>query len=90
MKKIFIFVIGLIMAFALCACGCDNNQQAITPSVSTTPTTQTNVMPTDSITIPVPETNIPDTGVDDTLPGGIGGGIGGGMTENTGVNRSPV
>jgi hypothetical protein len=35
----------------------------------TTPTT-TN-MPTDTMTIPVPETNIPDPSVDTTLPGGM-------------------
>ena len=77
MKKITVFVMGLILALSLCACACANNNPASEPSVTTTPTTEINRMPTDTMTIPVPETNVPDTGVDDdTLPGGIPGGDG--------------
>ena len=67
MKKVSIFIMGLVLALSLCACACSNNAPATTPSTTNTPTT-TN-MPTDTLTIPVPETNIPDPSVD-TVPDG--------------------
>ena len=75
MKKIAMLVTGLALAFSLCACGCDNSAPATGPSgtkgnTSTTGTTQ-KPMATDSMTIPVPETNIPDPSVDASMPGGV-------------------
>lgn len=70
MKRFIVLALCLTMAGSLCACGCVNETPATTPTVTTTPN-QTDRIPSDTMTIPVPETNIPDTGVDDTLPGGI-------------------
>lgn len=67
MKKIAIWVMGLVLSISLCACACTNTAPATTPS-STNSTN--NAMPTETMTIPVPETNIPDPSVDTTLPGG--------------------
>ena len=77
MKKIIILALCLALAASLCACGCTNDSPATTPSANTTPSTQNDNMPTDTMTIPVPETNIPDTSVDDTMPGGITDGTNG-------------
>ena len=75
MKKIAIFIVGLVMAGTLCACGCTNMDPANTDPTTvpttvpttaptTAPTTQPTIMPTDEMTIPIPETNIPDATVD--------------------------
>ena len=74
MKKIVIFAFVLALAFSLCACACSKN--TLEPTV-TTPTTKATVMPTTEMTIPVPETNIPDYSInteptdmtDGTIPG---------------------
>lgn len=73
MKKIAMMVTGLVLALSLCACGCANNAPATTPSENTTNTTGATQKPmaTDSMTIPVPETNIPDPSVDGTDPSGM-------------------
>ena len=69
MKRFAIFVLTIAMAAALCACGCTNREPATTPTNAATPSTQNDKMPTETMTIPVPETNVPDTGVDnDTTP----------------------
>ena len=73
MKKIAIFALGLAIAISLCACGCSNMDPATTPS--TTNTTRNTVMPTDTMTVPVPETNIPDPDIGPT-----------GMPENNTTN----
>lgn len=71
MKRIAIFIMGLVLAFSLCACACDNNAPATTPSTTNAPTTTTpTTMPTETFTVPVPETNVPDPSVDTSLPGG--------------------
>lgn len=89
MKKITILALCLALAASLCACGCTNETPATTPSVNTTPN-QTDKMPTDTMTIPVPETNIPDASVDDSMPGGITDGTNGGANGDTngGTGRS--
>ena len=68
MKKIAIFVLGLVIALSLCACACNNMEPATTPT-TVTPTTNNTIMPTDNMTIPVPETNIPDQDIGPTMPG---------------------
>ncbi len=73
MKKIAMMVTGLALAFSLCACACTNNAPATNPSKNTNGTTGATQKPmaTDSMTIPVPETNIPDPSVDGTDPSGM-------------------
>ena len=74
MKKIFIFAFVLALAFSLCACACSKSTSDPT---GTTPTAKATVMPTTEMTIPVPETNIPDSSIntepthmtDNTIPG---------------------
>jgi hypothetical protein len=73
-KKIAIFALGLVLALNLCACACSNMDPATTPSTTTNPTRDT-VMPTDTMTVPVPETNIPDPDIGPT-----------GMPENNTTN----
>lgn len=68
MKKIAMMIFGAVLALSLCACGCSNNTPATTPSVTNSSTTNTDKMPTDTMTIPVPETNIPDPSVDSSMP----------------------
>ena len=69
MKRFAILILSIVTAAALCACACTNREPATTPTNDTTPGTQTDKMPTETVTIPVPETNVPDTGVDnDTTP----------------------
>ena len=73
MKKIAFYIMGLVMATTLCACSC-TNMEPTTPTTApttvpttaptTAPTTEPSVMPTDEVTVPVPETNIPDPSVD--------------------------
>lgn len=72
MKKLAIFVTALMMALSMCACACDNTAPATDPSTNNG--TGNTMMPTETMTIPVPSTNIPDPSVDDTMPGGITGG----------------
>ena len=79
MKRIAIFIMGLVLAFSLCACACDNNAPATTPSTTNAPTTAPTTTPTttpmETFTVPVPETNIPDPSVDSSMPdGGTEGG----------------
>ena len=80
MKKVAIFIVGLVMATTLCACSCTNmNPADTTPSTkptttpttapTTAPTTNPGIMPTDEVTVPVPETNIPDPTVDNNTRG---------------------
>ena len=80
MKKIAIFVVGLVISATLCACSCTNtNPAGTTPSTlptttpttapTTAPTTEPSIMPTDEVTVPVPETNIPDPSVDSNTRG---------------------
>jgi hypothetical protein len=69
-KKIAIFALGLVLALNLCACACSNMDPATTPS-----TTNNTMMPTDTMTVPVPETNIPDPDIGPT-----------GMPENNTTN----
>lgn len=88
MKKIIILAMCLALAAALCACGCTNETPATTPSVDTNAGTQTDRMPTDTMTIPIPETNIPDSSVDDTMPGGIGGNMNDATDGTNGAGRS--
>ncbi len=68
MKLITVFIVSVVMAFSLCACGCSNTEPATTPPATTrpttAPTTEATVMPTETMTVPVPETNVPDTGVE--------------------------
>ena len=61
MKNIAIFALSLAIAMSLCACGCSNMEPATTPY-----TTNNTVMPTDTVTVPVPETNIPDPDIGPT------------------------
>ena len=61
MKKLGIFVLFIAMAATLCACGCAKKD-------TTDNNTGTEIMPTETVTIPVPETNIPDGGVDNSNP----------------------
>ena len=70
MKRFAIMILSVAMAASLCACGCTNKEPAgTTPSKDTAPSTQTDKIPTETVTIPVPETNVPDTGVDNnTMP----------------------
>lgn len=72
MKKIAIFTMLLALSLSLCACACTNNAPATTPTTNPTNNTTTNtrpsVMPTETMTIPVPETNISDPSVNTTLP----------------------
>ena len=70
MKKFAIFALGLVLALNLCACACSNMDPATTPS-----TTNNTMMPTDTMTVPVPETNIPDPDIGPT-----------GMPENNTTN----
>ena len=70
MKKIAIFALVLVLALSLCACACGNMAPATTPTTNV-PTTNDTIMPTDNMTIPVPETNIPDRDIGPT--GGIVG-----------------
>lgn len=67
MKKIAIFVLCLALALSLCACACTNGAPATTPSTNTVPSTG-NAMPTETMVVPVPETNIPDPTVDTAMP----------------------
>ena len=62
MKKITIFALCLALAASLCACGCSNNMPETTPS-ATSGTNGNDKMPTETMTVPVPETNIPDPSV---------------------------
>ena len=62
--------LGLVLALNLCACACSNMDPATTPS-----TTNNTMMPTDTMTVPVPETNIPDPDIGPT-----------GMPENNTTN----
>ena len=74
MKKIAIFTLGLVMALSLCACACRNMEPATTPTTNrptTAPTTNVTMMPTETVTIPVPETNIPDPGVNGNSTNGM-------------------
>ncbi len=82
MKRIAIFIMGLVLAFSLCACACDNNAPATTPSTTIAPTTTPTTTPMETFTVPVPETNIPDPSVDSSLPGG--GTEGGNSTSGAG------
>lgn len=83
MKLITIFILTVVMAFSLCACGCSNTEPATTPPATTrpttAPTTEATVMPTETMTVPVPETNIPDTGVETGEPD---------MNDTTGSNNA--
>ena len=84
MRKITFLVMGLVLALNLCACGCANNAPATTPTTTHAPTTNNTMMPTETMTVPVPETNIPDPDIGPTLPGG---GVEGGNTTGNGVNN---
>lgn len=65
MKKCIIFVLTIVLALSLCACGRRNN--ATTPSTNNvTPSTDMNILPD---TMPTLETNIPDPNVDTQMPG---------------------
>lgn len=78
MKRIAIIVLSLVMVATLCACGCTNDTPATTTDTGSSPNTQTDRMPTENVTIPIPETNVPDTGVDnDTMPGEMDDGTNG-------------
>jgi len=84
MKRIAILLLVLAMTAVLCACGCTNKEPAATPTDGINPSTQTDNMPTDTMTIPVPETNVPDTGVDnETMPDSSNGGTDGAANEGT-------
>ena len=72
MKKCSIFVLTIILALSLCACG--RNNDATVPSTNNiTPSTNMNILPD---TMPTLETNIPDPNVDTQMPG---------YTDGTGV-----
>jgi len=92
MKKLAFLIMSLALVCALCACACTNNDPATTPSTQTTPAT--NNMPTDTMTIPVPETNIPDPSVDTSLPtdvpDGTNGTVGMGNGTVSGNNSNPL
>ena len=79
MKKVAIFIVGMVISATLCACSCTSTNPAgtthttlptTTPTTAPTtapttlPTTEPSIMPTDEVTVPVPETNIPDPTVD--------------------------
>ena len=81
MKRFAFLLMGLVLAFGLCACACDNMDPATTPTVTDNPTTQSTTqtttesatednMPTDTVEIPVPDTNIPDSSVNEGMNGG--------------------
>ena len=77
MKKIALFIMGAVMTLSLCACACNNTAPATTPTTTapttrptTVPTTAPPTMPTETFTVPIPETNIPDPSVDTSLPEG--------------------
>lgn len=61
MKKMCIFMLTLIMAVSLCACGRKNNP---TPS-TVMPSTDMTILPD---TMPTMGTNIPDPSVDTQMP----------------------
>ena len=73
MKKIALIAVGLLVAMQLCACSCSNR----TPATDPTNTTNGTMMPTETVTVPVPETNIPDPEVNGnstgTNPNGVMG-----------------
>ena len=76
MKRIALLAVALVLILSLCACSCSNQQTDGTGTSN--PSTGTEIMPTENMTIPVPETNVPDNGVDnDTMPGGIPDGTNG-------------
>lgn len=81
MKKIAILVMGLVAAISLYGCACNNEAPATTPSTrpttapTTAPTTRP-TMPTETVTLPVPETNIPDPSVDTSMTDGSEAGTG--------------
>ncbi len=81
MKKIAILVMGLVAAISLYGCACTNEEPATTPSTrpttapTTAPTTRP-TMPTETVTVPVPETNIPDPSVDTSMTDGSEPGTG--------------
>ena len=65
MKRFAILILSIVAATSLCACGCTNRDPAITPSNDDATNTQTEKMPTETVTVPVPETNIPNSEADD-------------------------
>ena len=77
MKKIVFLALGLILALNLCACSWSNMDPTNTTPVTTVPATDNTMMPTETVTVPVPETNIPDPEVHGnstgTNPNGIMG-----------------
>ena len=60
MKHFAIVALTIALAAGLCACGCSMDPNA------TDSTNQATVMPTETVTVPVPETNIPNPGVNDS------------------------
>lgn len=65
MKKCSIFVLLLILALSLCACG-RNNDTTVPSTNQVTPSSDMNILPD---TMPTLETNIPDPNVDTQMPG---------------------
>lgn len=63
MKRIAFLVVAFVLSLNLCACACDNTAPATNPTTNT-PTSQTDNTPSGTMTIPMPETNIPDPSVD--------------------------
>ena len=61
MKKISIYILTVVIALSLCACGRKDNQ---TPG-TIMPSTDTDILPD---TMPTLDTNIPDPSVDTEMP----------------------
>ena len=59
LKRMMIVIAAIMILNSIC-CGCAPTK----PGETTAPTTEPSVMPTDEVTVPVPETNIPDPSVD--------------------------
>ena len=57
MKHFAIFSLILALSAGFCACSCSMD------TAGTDASNQATIMPTETVTVPVPETNIPDPGV---------------------------
>lgn len=65
MKKISIFVLAVVMAFTMVACGRRTDEQDTTPNQDGTTNNDENIVPD---VIPDMDQNIPDANVDDSMP----------------------
>ena len=86
MKKCALLVVAFIVSVSLCACACDNMTPTTNPTNNTT-TNPTDTIPSETMIIPTPETNIPDPSVEpgdnNLLPDGT---TGDNITRQTGTD----